>query len=136
MKTGFIYSLESASTAGINFLSSHNNTTGGNNLISVSIPDTYASKVYSQGITFEINTSRLTYLSGTSKTGAVDGEAYIQDKIPLVNIIKIKIPSQTAYAKLSDLPLCNFCYGSNFDYSQRIKYIPKKSREKPLKIYK
>jgi len=108
---GGIYSINGARNKNIDILKGHLNATNGDECISVSIPKSLTSQLYSvEGITFIINTNGL--VDCGDKYGKMDGEKYILENIPLTNIIAIYIPLSVKDLPLSNFKLCNLTYGT------------------------
>ena len=106
-----ILSKNFAEKQGVNILQSHINATNGGDFISVSVPKSETSGLYSKnGITFIVNTSGL--IDGEDRFGQLNGEKYIKDVIPIDKIISIYIPLLYKDTKLTDLNLCSLDYGS------------------------
>lgn len=95
-------------------LKSFKNATGGNDYISLSIPKSRASKLYShKGITFIMDTNTIPLYPTTSNRRGEEGEVYTKDEINLFNsLIAIYINPIFADKKVGDLDLCDLGYGS------------------------
>ena len=95
-------------------LKSFEKATGGNDYISLSIPKSRASKLYShKGITFIMNTNTIQLYPKTSNRKGEEGEVYAKDEINLFNsLIAIYINPLFADEKVSNLDLCDLGYGS------------------------
>lgn len=112
INSGGIYSPAMAQHHRIPFMGSHVNPTGGDDLISVSIPETPSSRLYSSdGITFIIDTTGLQCASSPKGTPIV-GETYIKNAIPLSSISRIYIPNNHKNTQLAHLDVCRLNYGS------------------------
>lgn len=122
INSGGIYSPATARQQHVTFMGSHVNPTGGDNLISVSIPGTLSSRMYStNGITFIIDTTELQ--CGSSPKGTpIIGETYIKNMVPLSSVVRIYIPDNKKNTQLSDLDVCRLSYGSA-DVGKTLQYL-------------
>ena len=94
-------------------LKSFTNATGGNDLISLSIPDSRASKLYShKGITFIMKTDNIPIQSSGVSRGE-EGEVYAKKTIDLTNsLVGIYISPEFSNQRVDQLELCDLNYGS------------------------
>ena len=115
-----IFSTNNATKLGISALESHANPTGGTDCVSFSAKGSVASKMYSvSGITFIVKTTDLVECG--SRRGALQGEVYIENAVPLKNITHIYINPVAKDILLTKLPICALDYGST-DVKTKLKY--------------
>lgn len=110
-------------------LTSHVSTTGGQDLISLAVKPSTSYETYIEpGIAFVIRNS-IPIVVGVR--GALDGEVYARDFIPLSLIDSIYVNPVLAETKLKDIDLCALNYGS-IPIEDKIRYALGSQTEDPL----
>lgn len=105
----------------ISGLTSHKHTTGGTDLISLAVKPSNSYDTYIKpGIAFIINDIPVI----ESRRGALSGEVYAKDFIPLSAVKGIYINPEIANMKMKDIDLCAISYGSA-QLEDKLKYILK-----------